>query len=164
MACACLTKGKWYSCYGPSEIAWPVLGGLASRPSCELLGLGLALPRADETDQARAWGGTGGGGGSDQRRSRNVGVGWVGELSGEDWREVKASLEFAAAPRKSHGLRLVAPSRLRDLISGRPFCELMGLGLALSNARGRGRAWGVSSPDLVAGERWLTDAIESREG
>jgi hypothetical protein len=38
-------------CYGPSEIAWPALGGLAGRPSCELLGLGLALSMADDTDR-----------------------------------------------------------------------------------------------------------------
>jgi hypothetical protein len=39
-------------CYGPSEIAWPARCGLAGRPSCELRGLGLALPGADETGRA----------------------------------------------------------------------------------------------------------------
>jgi hypothetical protein len=42
-------RWSWSSCYGPSGIAWPVLGGLAGQPSCELMGLGLALPGADET-------------------------------------------------------------------------------------------------------------------
>ncbi len=44
-----------YSCYGPSGIAWPALGGLAGQPFCELQGLGLALPGADETDHARGF-------------------------------------------------------------------------------------------------------------
>jgi hypothetical protein len=33
-------------CYGPSGIAWPMLGGLAGRPFCELVGLGLAFTNA----------------------------------------------------------------------------------------------------------------------
>jgi hypothetical protein len=46
------SEGQPRVCYGPSGIAWPVLGGLAGRPFCELLGLGLTLPGADETDPA----------------------------------------------------------------------------------------------------------------
>ena len=48
--------------------------------------------------------------------------------------EKGARLGAATAPRKSHGLRVVAPSRLRDLISGQPSCELLGFGLAFALA------------------------------
>jgi hypothetical protein len=41
------TRGAIDVCYGPSGIAWPARSGLASRPSCELLGFGLACQGAD---------------------------------------------------------------------------------------------------------------------
>jgi hypothetical protein len=133
-------------CYGPSRIAWPVLGGLAGRPFCELMGFGLALPGAGETD----WGFAGEGAnvvvgaGQTSRGGPNVAVGRVG--SGHSLQR-RNYFTFATAPRESHGLCLVA------LLAGRS----ANCGVLVSRCRGRGRlagGWGWWIERTVAGSAY----------